>query len=220
MSSLPYHLSELAIALDPTRPEHLMPSLGPRHRRVLDVGCGAGQTLVGSGMAEPDGVRQGWGVDVDVEALAAGRARWPRLPLAAARGEALPFADATFDLVVSRVALPYMRIPAALAEFARVLRPGGDLWLTLHDWRMTRGELRDALRRRAWKALAYRGYVAANGLAFQLAGRVFAFPDGRGRVESWQGARGMRRALARAGFVDVALDGGHRAMVATARRSA
>jgi hypothetical protein len=113
-----------------------------------------------------------------------------------------------------------MDVPAALAEFARVLRPGGDLWLALHGWRLTLGELRDAVRQRAWKAVAFRGYVVANGVAFQATGRTFAFPDGRRRVESWQGARGMRTALRRAGFVDVAIDGARQAMVTTARRPA
>jgi SAM-dependent methyltransferase len=218
MNSIDYHLGELAIALDPTRPEHLMPALGPRHRHVLDVGCGAGQSLVASGFAEPREGFGGWGVDVDVAALAAGRARWPQLPLAAALGEALPFAAGSFDLVLSRVALPYMDIPRAVREFHRVLRPGGELWLALHPWRTALGDLRGALRRGALKALVFRSYVLANGAAFQATGRTFAFPLGARATESWQGARGMRMALRRAGFGAVTVDETPRAFVVRAAR--
>ncbi|MGZ8413976.1 MAG: class I SAM-dependent methyltransferase [Gemmatirosa sp.] len=220
MNSIDYHLGELAIALDPTRPEHLMPMLGPQHRRVLDVGCGAGQSLVASGFAEPRDGYGGWGVDVDVGALVAGRERWPLLPLAAARGEVLPFADRSFDLVLSRVALPYMDIPRALREFHRVLRPGGEVWLALHPWRMALGDLRGALRRRALKAAIFRSYVLANGAVFQATGRTLAFPIGARPTESWQGAAGMRRALRQAGFSSVAVERARGAFVTRASRSA
>jgi SAM-dependent methyltransferase len=218
MTSLDYHFRELEIALDPSRPEHLMPVFGPQHRQVLDVGCGVGQTLVAGGFAEARDGFGGWGVDVDVAALTAGRARWPQLRLAAAGGEALPFADAAFDLVMSRVALPYMSIPTALREFHRVLRPGGELWLALHPWRMALGDLRGALRQGAVKAALFRGYVLANGLAFQATGRTLAFPVGARRTESWQGARGMRLALHEAGLTDVAVDTRRGALVMTASR--
>ncbi|MDF1504733.1 methyltransferase domain-containing protein, partial [Roseisolibacter sp. H3M3-2] len=111
--AMDYHLAEFEIALDPRRPEHLMPPLGARHRRVLDVGCGAGQTLAAAAVLHPAAGRLACGVDVVVASVAAGRARWPALALAAARDEALPYGDASFDLVFSRVALPYMHVGAA-----------------------------------------------------------------------------------------------------------
>jgi SAM-dependent methyltransferase len=218
-AGLAYHLAELAVALDPSRPEHLMPRFAPHHRRVLDVGCGAGQTLVAAGYADATDDRLACGVDVDAPVLAAGQARWPRLALAAARGEALPWADATFDLVVSRVAVPYMDVPAALAEAFRVLRPGGELWLALHGLPMALGDLRAAVARRAWRAAAFRAYVLVNGAALQVLGRTFPFALLPQRpVESWQGERGMRLALRRAGFEAAAFSGTSRAPVVRARR--
>src|SRR5207245_7299416 len=46
--------------------------------------------------------------------------------------ELLPFREASFDFVFSRVALPYMHIPKAASEMGRVLKPGGGLWCLLH----------------------------------------------------------------------------------------
>lgn len=237
-ASLAYHLEELALALDPTRPERLLPTVAPHHRRILDVGCGAGQTLVAMGLAGAAGAPTddaavddasapdhradpafACGVDIEGDVLAAGRARWPRLGLVAARGEALPWADRSFDLVFSRVALPYMDVPAALAECHRVLRPGGELWLALHGLDMVLGHLREAIARRAWAAAAFRSYVLANGVALQLTGRTYPLVLRPQRpVESWQGRRGMRVALRRAGFADVAFAGTPRAPVVQARR--
>ena len=107
-----YHLEELRIARDASHPRHNLPSLAERHRRILDVGCGAGQTLIGSDATE----RDAFGVDPDGDALRLGRSLDGRLLLTRALGEDLPYRDASFDLVVSRVALPYMRIESALAE--------------------------------------------------------------------------------------------------------
>ncbi|PYU30008.1 MAG: hypothetical protein DMG31_15100 [Acidobacteria bacterium] len=76
---------------------------------------------------------QGYGVDCDIEAIEAGRRLAPpNIGLVSARGEDLPFEDEYFDLVFSRVALPYMDINKALREISRVLKGGGDLWLALH----------------------------------------------------------------------------------------
>jgi len=72
-------------------------------------------------------------VDCDIEAIEAGRRLAPpNIGLVSARGEDLPFEDEYFDLVFSRVALPYMDINKALREISRVLKGGGDLWLALH----------------------------------------------------------------------------------------
>src|SRR3954452_15198821 len=63
-----YDESELEIALNPNHPRHILPPALPSSFKVLDVGCGAGQTLLA---AYPD--RQTVGVDVSREALKAGR---------------------------------------------------------------------------------------------------------------------------------------------------
>lgn len=47
--------------------------------------------------------------------------------------------------MISRVALPYMHIPMALAEIARVVKSGGHVWLTLHPFAMTREQILSAV---------------------------------------------------------------------------
>jgi SAM-dependent methyltransferase len=185
-----YHADEFRIALDPTNALHIMPDTG-HAESVLDVGCGAGQTLVALGRNQ-----RRVGVDVDIEALKFGSrlTAGERIRVVAARGEHLPFADGAFDFVYSRVALPYMNIPAALSEMHRVLRPHGRLWLALHTIDIPAAQF----RRGNLKGRIYALYTILNGLWFHVSGRTFGIV--RGLCESIQTERGMRIALARAGF--------------------
>jgi SAM-dependent methyltransferase len=96
-----YHLGELKVALDPQDPRRILPPSLPRAAKVLDVGCGAGQSLIA---AYPD--RVAFGIDVDVEALQLGRTLTSSVCFAAARAESLPFESSQFDLVFARVSLP------------------------------------------------------------------------------------------------------------------
>lgn len=101
--------------------------------RILDVGCGTGFLLGRLHDNEP-GVQLA-GVDPVPEMLALARQRLPApaVDLREAAAEGLPFADRSFDAVVSASVFHYLREPgAALAEMRRVLRPGGRLVLT--DW--------------------------------------------------------------------------------------
>jgi malonyl-CoA O-methyltransferase len=80
---------------------------------------------------------------------AATRAAVPSARVAAGDAEALPFADASFDLVVSTSTLQWLpRLGPALAEVRRVLAPGGVACLALFGER-TLHELRAA-----WRAAA------------------------------------------------------------------
>ena len=91
-----------------------------RGGRVLDLGCRTGALtkhyLEGNSVV---------GVDVDREALAQAAALgvetvWADLD------EALPFPDASFDVVVVAEILEHLQFPGRLvSEAARVLRPGG-----------------------------------------------------------------------------------------------
>jgi ubiquinone/menaquinone biosynthesis C-methylase UbiE len=213
-----YHLRELEIALDPSHPAYLMPDIRAHHERVLDVGCGAGQTLVGIGFAEHRPARVAFGIDSNFEAIRFGRSRWPDLELLVGQGECLPFPNEYFDLVLSRVALPYMDVPVALREFARVLRPHGDLWVSFHPLDMALGDLWRAVCVGALKSTVYRLYVLLNGVLLMTIGRTARWPFGGRRVESWQSPRAMRRQLAASGFTDVQLRRVGRKAVVTARR--
>ena len=97
-----------------------------RARRILDVGCGTGRWL--EILARPD--RLAIGLDPSRGMLAQARARLPRVPLIQAQGEALPVADAAFDLVTLVHVLHHLTDPARfLVEAARCLRPNGVLAL-------------------------------------------------------------------------------------------
>jgi SAM-dependent methyltransferase len=91
---------------------------------ALDVGCGTGFTT--ARLARVPGVARVFGVEPSPDAL--GHARGHATPLARGTALALPFADASFDLVTCLDVLQHL--PAgtdglAAQEIARVLRPGG-----------------------------------------------------------------------------------------------
>ena len=98
--------------------------------RVLDIGCGAGQTLRLLADRSPS-LRVG--VDYDAEVLALGRLaaddEGQAIEFGRATAHELPFLDGQFTHVLCRVALNYMHQRRALAEMVRVLEPGGFLYL-------------------------------------------------------------------------------------------
>jgi SAM-dependent methyltransferase len=95
---------------------------------VADVGCGTGRItahLAGLGVDVS-------GVDLSPGMLAVARRTHPGLTFTEATMTALPIADGTLGGVVawySTIHVPDEDLPAGLAEFRRVLRPGGLLQL-------------------------------------------------------------------------------------------
>jgi ubiquinone/menaquinone biosynthesis C-methylase UbiE len=91
---------------------------------VLDLACGGGTTL---GLLDAAGHAA---VGVDVEPRAVARAR-RRAPAVVADAHHLPLPDGTFDAVICECSVStFTSAPAALAEVARVLRPGGAFAMT------------------------------------------------------------------------------------------
>ncbi|MEA2375726.1 MAG: hypothetical protein QOD53_2189 [Thermoleophilaceae bacterium] len=103
-----------------------------RGLRVLDVGCGPFPSLLAFDGCEPHGL------DPLVDRYrAAGYPldEWTRQGFAYHRGraEAMPFADAHFDAVVSANAIDHLDdFARAAAEVRRVLRPGGLLRMSVN----------------------------------------------------------------------------------------
>jgi len=197
MSELEYHIEQLEVALDPSSPRRDLPTIPPACRSVLDVGCGAGQTLIACSFPPETAL---FGVDVDGAALRLGKSLDERIQFIQGAGASPPFAEASVDMVISRVALPYMNVRPALAGFYRILRPGGHLWVTLHGPRMVLGDLGREVRGVRVRATIYRSYVLANGILLHLTGRTLPFPGNIRRVESFQTRGGIRRALEGVGF--------------------
>ena len=121
--SVEYHQRELAIALDPSNPARAMPPILPKHKRILDVGCGMGQSLLAAQLPSDT---EAYGVDCDIEAIEAGRRLAPpNIKFVCAGGENLPFEDKYFDLVISINTLHNLYnydLHAAFGEIERVGR--------------------------------------------------------------------------------------------------
>lgn len=196
-----YNLNELRIALDPGNPRHILPPRLPTSAKVLDVGCGAGQSLIA---AYGDGVS--FGIDIDFQALKLGRSLTNRVCFVNARAEAMPFQSEQFDLVFARVSLPYTNIPSSLREIRRVLKKGGAVWMTLHPFAGQRRQVRS----RNYRGRIFFVYTVLNSLLFHFVQRQFSF---FGRYESYQTERGMRRALKQNGFDDVSVTRGRHFVV-------
>jgi SAM-dependent methyltransferase len=138
---------------------------------ALDVGCGEGRfcRILRAEGFEPVGL------DPTEELLAAARARDPHGRYVEGRAEALDFPDAGFDLVVSCLSLIDIEdAAAAIAEMARVLKPGGTLLVA--------------------NLTGFSSARARDGWQRDLLGRPIHFAldrylEARSSLESWRGIR-------------------------------
>jgi ubiquinone/menaquinone biosynthesis C-methylase UbiE len=176
--------SRLGRITDTLEERLLLELLGPVDRYdVLDVGCGDGAlafTLSRRGAKVT-------GLDADRRMLAAAHVRAEAeslgLALVHGRAEALPFLNETFDRVVAVTVPCFVReADRAIAEMARVLKPGGRLvigelgqwslwaairrirgWLDASTWRAARfrtaGELKRLLEKHGLVVRETRGSV-------------------------------------------------------------
>jgi SAM-dependent methyltransferase len=142
--------------------------------RVLDVGCGRGLLLVGAAKRAPAG--HATGIDVWSKEDMAGNSEAAtrrnleiegvpgRCDLVSAGAQEMPFADASFDVVVSNLCLhniyDMLTRQRAVGEIARVLKPG--VVAVISDYKKT-GE--------------YAARLGALGLAVERRwGSLIAFP--------------------------------------------
>lgn len=108
------------------RPALARATAGVSSPRILDCGCGTGSNLE---MLRPYGRAVGF----DLTRIGPAFAREHGHSVAQASIAQIPFTDSTFDLVTSFdvfQCLPDAAEQSAIAEMARVLKPGG--WMLLH----------------------------------------------------------------------------------------
>jgi len=107
--------------------------------RVLEVGCGVGELW----RENAERIPAGWHVtltDRSPGMVEAARAAAPKAQAQVADVHELPFEDASFDVAIANHVLYHVADrPRALAELARVLRPGGRLYAAT----VGRGHLRE-----------------------------------------------------------------------------
>lgn len=96
-------------------------------RRILDLGCGTGQTSEGLLGQYPKAELVALDFAEGMLSRARRRGRWLRRPRClCADLDALPLADGTIDLIFANAAIQWsVDPPSAFADMVRVLRPGG-----------------------------------------------------------------------------------------------
>lgn len=111
--------------MEMTRVEGLLAALGDvAGKQVIDIGCGEGQ--IAKGLAAAGAIVRGY--DPFIEGTADTPEGAGRYRLLQARADAIPEPDAAADIVLFVFSLhhvPQSRMPLALAEAKRLLKPGG-----------------------------------------------------------------------------------------------
>ncbi|HTM18862.1 MAG TPA: class I SAM-dependent methyltransferase [Kofleriaceae bacterium] len=152
-----------------------------RGGRVLEVGCGTGLILGRVAGVADDAI----GIDLSGGMLAGARDRG--LQVVQASATALPWADASFDVVYSFKVLAHVAdIATAMAEMARVTRPGGYVLAEFYNARSLR---------RLVKALKPASAVSATTDDEAVFTRYDSADDIRGYLPpelAWETSRGIR----------------------------
>jgi SAM-dependent methyltransferase len=180
--SLARHHQRLMAAAEP----------GPAER-VLDVGCGTGQTTRDAARAATAG--SALGVDLSAAMLAVARRRAAEEGLTNVRFEQVdaqvhPFAADSFDLVVSRTgAMFFGDVVAAFTNIRRAVRPGGRLVLLV------------------WQAPPRNEWIGEFSAAMAAGRELPAPPPGAPGPFSLADPDRVRAVLSTAGFADVDLEG-------------
>lgn len=98
----------------------------PRGARVIDVGCGFGRELR---ELQSQGCRA---VGIDLNPKRAEVVHKLGCPVVVGNAERLPFPSQSADGIVCRLVLPYTNEAPAIAECARLLKPGGRMEACYH----------------------------------------------------------------------------------------
>jgi ubiquinone/menaquinone biosynthesis C-methylase UbiE len=146
----------------------LGPELGRGYRRSLEIGAGTGYFSLN--LLQAGAVQEATCTDISPGMIATLRANAKRLGLTVrasrADAESLPFADASFDLVLGHAVLHHVpNLRRAFGEFHRVLAPGGRIAFAGEPSRV--GDRLAAVPKRSAMALApaWRALLRANRAA-------------------------------------------------------
>jgi SAM-dependent methyltransferase len=160
--------------------------VAPLAGTVLDYGCGYGDLAYA--ISRTHAVR---GVDVDARRIAFASHEYAPLVFETCGENELPFADATFDIVVSMAVIHFVPNPAIyLREAGRVLRDGGHLVIGCINQHVVRNALRAAVGRapvatRVWvpEKNRFRAQVEEAGFTIQRETHFYDPP-----FEGWKNA--------------------------------
>lgn len=171
-------------------------------KTVLDVGCGAGQELlpflektsafcVGIDAADELGkVTKNVFREQNFE---------KRFAFVRSLGEKMPFADESFDVVLCRVALPYMDNRRAFAEISRILKTSGTFLLKTHAPAFYLGMIRQRIGTFSLKQIAYPMICLTNGIIHSVSGKQMQKGFWKGK-EVYQTKRFIEKECARNGL--------------------
>jgi SAM-dependent methyltransferase len=181
----------------------------PDSLRYLDLGCGNGYSVRWAAERSPAG--EAWGIDLSPAMIERARAQSSAHPNA--RFEVAAFPDhglaelrpASFDAIFTMEVLYYLPdLDAALAELARLLRPGGRVASIIdfyaenrasHEWPEQLGVAMTLLDAAGWAAAFQRA-----GLEVIASERLRHRPDpeaaAAGRPQTWQVEQGSLLTLA------------------------
>jgi len=141
---------------------------------ILDLGCGAGQDVLPF-LEKTDAFCVGLDAAAElgtvVKTVFGQKDLKKRTTFVRSIGECLPFADTSFDVVLCRVALPYMDNRKTITEVSRVLKPNGVFLLKIHAPAFYFSLLKSRIKTFNPKQIAYPLICLAGSCWHQLTGK-------------------------------------------------
>ncbi|MDI6793071.1 MAG: class I SAM-dependent methyltransferase, partial [bacterium] len=127
---------------------------------VLDVGCGNGQSLIAFSKES----QKVYGIEPDSSLLSISRKNLKEHNVEGvhpiqAFAEYLPFKDESFDLIFCRVVLMYTDKEKAMAEFSRVLKKNGKIFISIDGLGYYLGCIVDGIKSRNFHRAYYGLYT-------------------------------------------------------------
>jgi ubiquinone/menaquinone biosynthesis C-methylase UbiE len=170
--------------------------------KVLDVGCGAGQELfpfLEKSEAFCVGIDIAPEIGKITNEIFSKKDYSNRAKFARSKGEFLPFSSESFDVVLCRVALPYMNNRQTISEVARILKPNGVFLLKTHAPPFYRAMLKERIKTLNPKQIAYPLICVAASIFHLLSGKQLQNGFWKGK-EVFQTRRFLEKEFAKNGL--------------------